>query len=197
MVQEVVRGFLLGLILGAGLGAGGVYAALERPWRSSGESASQAADAGPSTPAKSRHKKRRHRKRHASSDDGPPVLTDADRKMAWKGDAVSMPARTMDMSGGGGGGRSLSPAEINGTIASDSDRVVGCIADATGEAPLAAQVTLKMLVDGDGRVRKLRMRAPQYLFDQGAYGCVRGAAMKMRFPAAGDYTVVTAPFTLN
>jgi len=41
------------------------------------------------------------------------------------------------------------------------------------------------------------MRAPQYLFDQGAYGCVRSAAMAMRFPATGDYTVVTAPFTLN
>lgn len=196
MVQEVVRGFLLGLIFGAILGAGGVYAALERPWRSSAKTADVALDAGPATKSKKKRKHRRH-KRRASTDDAPPVLTAADRKLAWKGDAVSMPAKTMDMTAGASSGRSMNANEINGTIKSDSDAVVRCIADATGEADLAADVTLKMLVDGNGRVTKMRMRAPQYLFDQGAYRCVRSAAMGMHFPATGDYTVVTAPFTLN
>jgi len=58
MVQEVVRGFLLGLIFGAVLGAGGVYGALERPWRSHAKTADTADDAGPATPAKSNDTKR-------------------------------------------------------------------------------------------------------------------------------------------
>jgi len=196
MVQEVVRGFLLGLIFGAVLGAGGVYAALERPWQSNGKTASAPRDAGPAAPTKRKRKHRRHRRR-TSAYDAPPVLTAADRKLAWKGDAVSMPVKSLDMSAGGSSGRSMNAGEINDTIKSDSDSVIRCIADATGEADLAADVTLKMLVDGNGRVRKMRMRAPQYLFDQGVYRCVRSAAMSMGFPATGDYTVVTAPFTLN
>jgi hypothetical protein len=53
-----------------------------------------------------------------------------------------------------------------------------------------------MLVTGEGRVTKVRMRAPQYLFAHGFQACARGAAKSLRFPSTGAPTVVTAPFDL-
>src|SRR6185295_5534148 len=71
------------------------------------------------------------------------VLTDADRALEWRGDAVSLPPRTLDMAGGDEG-RPLDDGEIQGGISGGSGPMIGCIKDAVGGAPLSAEVTIQM-----------------------------------------------------
>lgn len=124
------------------------------------------------------------------------VLTDADKKLEWRGDAVAQPPRTLDL-GAGDDGRPLDDGEIQGGIAQGSGPVIACIKDATAGAELSAEVTLQMLVGGDGRVGKLRVRAPAWLHAHGLLACARKAARSFPFPGTGLPTVVTAPFHLN
>ncbi len=62
---------------------------------------------------------------------------------------------------------------------------------------LRATVTLRMLVDGKGNVTRHRVQAPQYLFEHGMSACVERAVSRLRFPATGAFTLVTAPFELG
>lgn len=186
--------FLLGLVVGALVGGGGVYAALEKPWASAtAESTDVAPDAGPAVATRGK-KKKRARKR-APAGDQPVVLTAADRKLSWKGDKVALPAREVDLAAGGDG-RPLSGEEINRVIKDRSRTIVSCITSAAGAARFESPVTLKLLVDGGGRVTRVRVRAAAYLFAHGLHGCVRKAARGLTFPATGAHTVVTAPFDL-
>lgn len=184
------------MLVGLLVGGGGTYLALEKPWVSQEEAVEAPPDAGPDEPSKGKKKKKRRKRRaKAPTGDEIPVLTDADRKLISKGDRVELPTKSVDMAGEGGG-RALSGGEINDTIRSRSKPMIRCINDATGNAPLKAQVTLKLLVGPDGRVQKSRVRAPAYLFDHGFYDCARGAARELVFPATGAHTVVTAPFDI-
>lgn len=194
----------MGLILGALLGSGGTYLALEQPW--AGDAVASGADAGPlvaeGTGKGKKRKKRKKRRKRKPGDvqievagDDIPELSAADRKLKWKGDAISLPKRSVDM-GSDDGGRPLSGSEINATIRSQQDRILACITKARGNAQLKAKITVKMLVNGSGRVQKSRFRAPGYLFDHGFYGCARKAASAMSFPTTGGHTVVEVPFDL-
>jgi hypothetical protein len=185
------------MLVGLLVGGGGTYLALEKPWATQESTSEASLDAGPAKPSKDKKKKKKRRKRRSKAPTGDeiPVLTDADRKLISKGDRVELPTKSVDMAGEGGG-RALSGSEINDTIRSRSKPMIRCINDATGNAPLKAQVTLKLLVGPDGRVQKSRVRAPAYLFDHGFYDCARGAARELVFPATGAHTVVTAPFDI-
>lgn len=194
--------FWIGLIVGALLGAGGTYLGLEKPWRSS-ETASVAPDAGPAVAAKGdkpKKKGRRGKGKRSSNKkvdlDEVPELTAADNKAVWKGQAVKLPAKSVDFEAGGGDARSLSPAEINGVIQSGSEPVLACITKSRGNAMLEATVVLKMLVDGSGNVTRVGVKAPAYLFAHGFLACATSAAKKLRFPAVGGHTVVSAPYDL-
>jgi hypothetical protein len=211
----VTRGFVVGLAVGLAVGAGGAYLALERPWSSSAKAPSAdagvavaSADGGAPAKGKGKGKRKRGGGGGSGADVGdealagdevyepPPVLTAADRAMSWKGDAVSLPPRTIDMAGGDEG-RPLDSGEINGVLQSDGDAIVSCIAKARGAAQLEADITVKMLVGGDGRVTASRVRAPAYLFDHGLLACAQRAARGLRFPSTGAATVVDAPFELS
>ena len=193
----------MGLILGALLGGGGTYLALERPW--AGEPVAAAADAGPEVVDSGKGKKGKRRKKGrkrkpsdveiALTGDDIPDLSAADRKLMWKGDAVSLPGQSVDM-GSDDGGRPLNGSEIRSTIDSQSGGILGCITTSRGNAPLKATIKAKMLVDGGGQVKKSRFQAPRYLFDHGFYGCARKAASGLRFPATGGFTVVEVPYDL-
>jgi hypothetical protein len=186
---------MVGLTVGLLCGGGGVYLALERPWDGGDEVA--ALDAGV-TVAKSKKKKagkKRRKRRPRSSPTGEVVLTAADRKLEWRGKKLALPEREVDFSAGEGG-RSLSAGEINQVVKRSSQPVVDCIEKARGQAEMRTAVTLKLLVDGSGSVVKSRIRAPSYLFDQGFAKCARGASTKLRFPATGGSTIVTAPYDL-
>lgn len=201
MVQECVRRFLLGLLVGVVAGGGAMWLGLKRPWGSGGGQAAAAMDAGVEVSAdegKGKGKGRGKGRRGAGGgegQEGPVVLSAADLELVWKGEAVELPPKSVDLEEGGES-RALSGAEINQTLRGQSAAMQQCLIDAAGNAEIKAQITLKLLVGGDGRVKKMRARAPTYLFSNGFYTCARAAAFDLSFPATGAPTVVTAPYDL-
>lgn len=188
------------MCVGVLAGGGGVYLALEKPWRS-GQGAETTPDAGPPVAAKKPPRKpkrwRRGKRptRYRINDDKPIELSDAQKALVWRG-SVRPPAQSADFASEGGG-RTLSGSEINQVIGSQSGAIIDCIKKARGSAALSATITVKMLVTGQGSVSQVALHAPRYLFEHGFGGCARAAARSMRFAAAGKQTVVTAPYTVN
>jgi hypothetical protein len=202
--------FWLGLAIGLALGAIGTYLALEPPWAGAGGvpaaptvAEAEPSDGGVATPRKKGRRKARGGGGSGSGSEQEPyevdpaiTLTAADRTLEWRGDAVAAPPRTLDL-GGGDDARPLDDGEIQAGIAGGSGPMIACIKDATAGAELSAEVTVQMLVGGDGRAGKLRVRAPAWLHGHGLLACARRAARSFRFPSTGAPTVVTAPFHLN
>jgi hypothetical protein len=198
----------VGLVAGLVVGAGGMYLALEQPWRSSSPAKAEAApDAGVevATPGKGKKKKPRRRTGGggavggddvAANEPPPIVLSAADVVMRWKGDVVERPAATLDL-GGEGESRSLSAGEIQETLDASGAGLQQCVIDAVGAAPFSGEVTVVMLVDGSGRADKVRVRAPAFMHDKNVLGCVRKASARMRYAAVGGWTVVTVPFPIE
>jgi hypothetical protein len=192
-----MRGFAGGAISGFLLGAVVVYLVLEKPWQSDGVEEVAVADAGPVAGKNKRAaRKGKRRRRAASADVGPVVLTPAERKLVWRGPPVEVAEREVDFSAGGGG-RPLQGAEIDEGVKPRAAGVIECITEARGDAEVYAEITVKFLVEGDGRVSKARVRAPAYLQGRGLLACVRGELAQARFAATGAQTAVTVPFTLN
>ena len=124
------------------------------------------------------------------------MLTDADRRLEWRGDSVALPPRTYDLTSDGEA-RPLDDGEIAAGVDAGARALVGCVSEAIGSAPLTGQVTVQFVVGGDGRVDKLRARAPAYLHDHGLVSCLRRAARGLRFAATGAPTLVTTPFDVQ
>lgn len=190
-----------------------MYLGLEKPWQRA-EPAPVAAEAEvvPAKEEPTKKGKRRKPARHSNNkgeelegrDDGdfeesaPPVeLTAADRKLVWRGPEVVLPPAKVDFGEGGNDARSLSDAEIQGAVRDGSRPIIDCMVTSATGTNLRATVTLKMLVDGKGQVTRHRVQAPQYLFDHGIAACVDRAVSRLRFPATGAPTLVTAPFDLG
>lgn len=161
-------------------------------------------DAGPTRPRKKKRRKPRTVAAPGAADTGelyeetePLVeLSSADRKLEWRGDDVTLPRTQLDMAGGREA-RPLDDGEINATIASQSRGVQACVVESATQTDLRATVTVKMVVDGTGRVTKTRVEAPRYLHGKGLLGCVRRALARMKFPATGAPTQVTLPVHLG
>ncbi|MDX2089949.1 MAG: AgmX/PglI C-terminal domain-containing protein [Kofleriaceae bacterium] len=204
----------VGIIIGLALGAGGMYLALRPPWGGGGTppppDAGVIATAPPDAVVTKGKKKRRKRPAGtvAPSTNDPSgeweeyeettaaILSDADRKLEWRGDDTTLPRSTIDMAGGGEA-RPLDDAEINNTVASQSKGVQDCVVQGATGTDLQATITIKLVVDGNGRVTKSRIQAPHYLFEKGLLGCVQRALGKMKFPATGAPTSVTFPVNLG
>ncbi len=191
-----------------------MYLALEKPWlrRAPVEApVAQAEQVAPETPAK----KGKKRKGRGSSGGGrgdellgsegggvpeetaPTIeLTAADRKLVWRGPEVALPAARLDMTTDDGG-RALNDDEIRSTVREQSGPIIDCMVSAASGTDLRATVTIRMLVDGKGRVTKHRLQAPQYLMEHGLPACVERAMGRIQFPAAGAVTLVTTPFELG
>lgn len=127
----------------------------------------------------------------------PVRLTAADRALESRGDDVRLPAQTLDMAGGGGEARPLDDGEINQTINSQAGGIKDCIVSGATGTDLRATVTVKLVVDGRGRVIKSRIEAPHYLFEHGLLGCTQRAVGRIHFPATGAPTLVTLPVNLG
>lgn len=125
----------------------------------------------------------------------PPPLTAADRALEWRGDDVALPPRTVDMAGGDA--RPLDNGEIQQVIGSQAGGVKDCVVQGATGTDLTTTITVKLLVDGHGRVTKSRIQAPHYLLEHGLYGCTQRAAGRMHFPATGEATIVTLPVNLG
>jgi hypothetical protein len=125
-----------------------------------------------------------------------PPLTDADRRLEWRGDDVTLPATRIDM-GAGGEARPLEDDEINTTINAQSGPVRDCVVQGATGTDLRATITMKLVVDGNGKVTKSKLHAPRYLFEKGLQGCAQKALRAMKFPATGAPTLVTLPVSLG
>jgi hypothetical protein len=209
-----VRGSI-GLVIGVVLGAGAMYLVLRPPWARVATVPSEGppvvvvtSDAGVTKP------KKRKRTRPpgagqatAQAGDGqgdlpiedppPPPLTAADRALEWRGDDVALPPRNIDMAGAGAEARSLDDAEINQVINGQTGGVRDCVVQGAMNTDLSATITVKLLVDGRGRVTRSRIQAPHYLFEHGLLACTQRALGRMHFPAAGGATIVTLPVNLG
>lgn len=192
-----------------------MYLALRPPWA---DDATAPADAGVMAEApsdagvkKKRKKRRGGGGRQPGGDDEdwlnsgggeetePPRLVQlsaADRALEWRGDNTSPPKRSLDMSSGAES-RSLDDSEIQATIASESAGVQSCVVRAAANTDLHGTITVKMVVEGTGKVSRSRVQAPRYMFSQGLLGCVQGQLRSWRFPATGAPTLVTLPVNLT
>lgn len=130
-------------------------------------------------------------------DPPPPPLTAADRALEWRGEDVSLPPQHLDLAAGGAQPRSLDDSEINQTITGQAGAVRDCVVQTATGAELSATITVKLLVDGRGRVTRSRIQAPHYLFEHGLLGCTQRALRGMHFPATGGATIVTLPVHLG
>ena len=124
-------------------------------------------------------------------------LTEADRRLEWRGDPVALPARKLDMASGGDEGRPLDDGEIGAVVSGQTGGVRACVVRGAAGTDLRATITIELLVDGSGRVTRSRLEAPRYLFQHGLLGCARRALGQMRFPATGAPTRVTFPVHLG
>ena len=125
-----------------------------------------------------------------------PVLTAADRALEWRGDEVALPPRTIDMAGGAEA-RGLDDGEINQVINTQAGGVKDCVVSSALDTDLRAAITVKLLVDGRGKVTRSRIHAPHYLFEHGLLACTQRALGRIHFPATGGPTIVTLPVNLG
>jgi hypothetical protein len=204
-----VRGSL-GLGIGLVVGAGAMYLALRPPW--GGGTTQSPADAGVvavgkpdagTKPSKPRRRPGGQTPRTGSNDDIdeplPPVvhLSDADRRLEWRGDDMAMPPKVIDMAGSDEG-RSLTDAEINGVLSSQTQPLRDCVVQGATNTDLrATTVTVDYILDGRGRGYRARFEAPHYFFEHGFMYCARKGLAVMRFPATGAPTRVTFPIHLD
>lgn len=125
-----------------------------------------------------------------------PPLSDADRRLEWRGDDVTLPATRIDM-GASSDARPLEDGEINATINAQSGAVRDCVVTGATGTDLRATITVKLVVDGNGKVTKSKLHAPRYLFGKGLLECTQKALRGMKFPATGAPTLVTLPVGLG
>jgi hypothetical protein len=197
-VAEGARGGLgLGLVIGAAVGSAATWVAMARPWRSGAPPPPVTADAAPEPEQPDRRgRKKRPRKTAPGGQDAPPVLSAADRAMTWRGAAITLPERSVDMADGQDG-RALTSSEIDEVMRRSSDPILACIQGGMAGAELTGKLELELLVGERGDVQKVRVGAPRWLVAHGATDCAAAAARRLRFPPTGAPTVVNAPFHIE
>jgi hypothetical protein len=202
-----------------------MYLALRQPWAGHGTSPSDAgvvaaapADAGTKKPGKKRVHRRPPNGGAVGGGGGNVVaggeegwgsadyieeapqqlvqLSASDRALEWRGDDTSPPKQTIDMNSGKES-RPLDDNEIRAVIASQSGGVQSCVVEGATNTNLSGTITVRMIVDGSGRVTKSKLQAPRYMHEHGLLSCVKGALTRMHFPATGAATLVTMPINLT
>jgi hypothetical protein len=123
-------------------------------------------------------------------------LSAADRALEWRGDDTTRPTQKIDMANGAEA-RSLDDGEIRSTIDAQSGPAQSCVVSGATNTNLNGQITIKLIVDGNGRVIKSKVQAFHYMFEHGLLGCIQRAVGRMKFPATGASTLVTMPINFT
>jgi hypothetical protein len=123
-------------------------------------------------------------------------LTAADRVLEWRGDDTTRPPQKIDMANGTEA-RSLDDGEISSVISSQSAAAQQCVMAGATNTDLKGTITVKLVVDGNGRVIKSKVQAFHYMFEHGLLGCMQRAVGGMKFPATGQSTLVTLPVNFS
>lgn len=212
----------MGLVIGLIVGAGGMYLVLRTPWAAHGtppaasEQVAQAtSDAGVGSKTKKKKRGRRpggHRTGNqpggddedwANSGGGEETepqklvqLSASDRQLEWRGDDTSPPKQSLDMNSTTES-RTLENGEISSVFSSQSGPTQDCVMQAAANTDLSGTITVKMVVEGTGKVSRSRVHAPRYLHNQGVLSCIQRALRNMKFPATGAPTLVTLPVNFH
>jgi hypothetical protein len=93
-------------------------------------------------------------------------LTPSDRALEWRGDDTSPPKQTIDMNSGKES-RPLDDNEIRSVIESQSGGVQTCVVEGATNTNLSGTITVRMIVDGSGRVTRSKLQAPRYMHEHG------------------------------
>jgi hypothetical protein len=123
------------------------------------------------------------------------ALSAADRALEWRGDNTSI-SRKIDMNSPADA-RSLENSEINATVGSQTAPVRQCVIQGATGTDLKTTITVKIVVEGTGKVSRSQLQAPHYLFEKGLLGCAQSALRNLHFPATGAPTLVTFPINLE
>lgn len=123
------------------------------------------------------------------------VLTASDRALEWRGENTAI-SRKIDMNAPGDA-RPLEDGEINSTVSAQTAGVRACVEQGAAGTDLRATITIKMVVEGNGKVSRSQLQAPHYLFEKGLLNCAQRALGQIKFPATGAPTVVTFPVNLG
>jgi hypothetical protein len=78
-------------------------------------------------------------------------------------------------------------------ISSQSAAAQQCVMTGATNTDLKGTITIKLVVDGNGRVIKSKVQAFHYMFEHGLLACMQRAVGGMKFPATGQSTLVTMP----
>jgi hypothetical protein len=214
----------MGLVIGLIVGAGGMYLVLRTPWAAHGtppaasdQVAEASSDAGVGGKPKKKKRGRRPGGTAGGHQPGPGgededwansgggeetepqklvQLTAADRALEWRGDDTTPPKQSIDMNSSGES-RSLDNGEISSVISSQSGPAQDCVIQAATNTDLSGTITVKMVVDGTGKVSRSRVQAPHYLHTQGVLSCIQRSLRGMKFPATGAPTLVTLPVNFH
>ncbi len=123
------------------------------------------------------------------------ALTATDRALEWRGENTAI-SRKIDMNAPGDA-RPLESGEINSTVSSQTGGVRACVEQGAAGTDLRATITIKVVVEGNGKISRSQLQAPRYLFEKGLLGCAQRALGQIKFPATGAPTVVTFPVNLG
>ncbi len=123
------------------------------------------------------------------------TLTASDRALEWRGDNTAI-SRKIDINAPGDA-RPLESGEINATVSGQTAGVRACVEQGASGTDLRATITIKMVVEGNGKISRSQVQAPHYLFEKGLLGCAQRALGQIKFPATGAPTVVTFPVNLG
>jgi hypothetical protein len=205
------------LVIGLMVGAGAMYLVLRPPWGggdtlapSDAAVAMAPVDAG-ATKTKPKKRPRTggtgNRRTNPGSDfsdtedtdeqSGPAriQLSASDRLLEWRGESTSI-SRKIDINAPGDA-RPLEDGEINATVGSQTGGVRACVEQGAAGTDLRATITIKVVVEGNGKVSRSQLQAPRYLFEKGLLGCAQRALGQIKFPATGAPTLVTFPVNLG
>ena len=211
----------MGLVIGLIVGAGGMYLVLRTPWAAHGTppaASEQVAEAPSDAGASGKTKKKKRGRRPggiptnqpggededwANSGGGEETepqklvqLSASDRQLEWRGDDTSPPKQSLDMNSSAES-RTLENGEISNVFSSQSGPTQECVIQAAANTDLSGTITVKMVVEGTGKVSRSRVQAPRYLHNQNVLSCIQRALRNMKFPATGAPTLVTLPVNFH
>ena len=100
----------------------------------------------------------------------------------------------------GGGKGELSQAQVTARVRRLDPEIVGCIQKASQGYDLGGRrvkVEVAFRIERSGRVKKVRVKAPRLLHQQGLLSCVRPLLRALIFPESGRALIMSYPYALD
>lgn len=206
MIKGFIAGLLVGLLTLAGHALYLRQQAAGDPCLGrcgDGTSCSEGQCAVAPEPAAAKKKKKRGRRRRArrKAVDGTLRKPSAAQLRRTSGGQALGKVDYVDLSGEMGGGKGeLSEAQVTAKVRRLDPEIIGCIQKASRGYDLGGRrvkVQVGFRIERSGRVKKVRIKAPRLLHQQGLMGCVRPLLRALVFPESGRALIMKYPYALD